>query len=188
MFPYLASISSNLPMLNNFQIIPITVTIAHMDWVFILAFLTLWICIPGTSAPPCHGKSAAHPIGRLWIANPIESLMFPRRLALCLENSRLFQEFCFVDPNKNLILLQGIDVETTTSESYSRFSNMIRNCSISLIMYFLTCELRWMLTTGIHFTFSWFDWVNPRSSKALFRLSNQHWHLEDRHDNINDKY
>ena len=44
--------------------------------------------------------------------------MFPYRLALCIESSKLFQEFCFVDPNKNLILLQGIDMETRTSESY----------------------------------------------------------------------
>lgn len=96
-------------------------------------FPPLWICIPVTLAPPCHWKSGANLIGWIWVANPIESLMFLCRLALCLENSRLFQEFCFVDPNKNVILLQDIDMETRTLEFY-RIRNIIQNCNIFLII------------------------------------------------------
>lgn len=102
--------------------------------------------------------------------------MFPHRPVLCLENSRLFQEFCFVDPNKNLILLQGIDMETRTSESY-RIRNMIQNCNIFLIIN-LNFQTKLNVEHTDIFHIFLICLVNPRSSKVLFRLSNQHWHLE----------
>lgn len=141
---------------------------------------TPWICLPVTSGPPCHWKSSTHQMGWLWVANPIEIFMFPCRLALCLENSRLFQEFCFVDPNKNLILLQGIDIEVRMSESY-RVRNTIKNCNIFLIITF-NFNLWTKLNTEHRDEFHIFLIClckYPRSSKALFRLSNQYWHLED---------
>lgn len=108
--------------LNNIKMTPVMGSTRISSVYTWLVCPKSWICIQVNAVPPQHRSR--------WVTRSCKPHCEPEvacSLALCLENSQLFQEFCFVDPNRTLIFLQDIDIETRTPKP-DRIRDTIQNC------------------------------------------------------------